>query len=167
MHRAANQLYGRSHACPGSPSVPKYHLVTPRNTRTGGVLERMVRPALDRGGYVYRVQVNIGQRFGCGTQNGNVVAFVEHGSSSYGQETSGKHFRTAPAPTEWANTRYWREANRMRPATIAGLIRSFRARWTAASAERRRLAGLVRHAASGINASPASASASCSRTSDG
>ena len=40
--------------------------MTPRNTRTGGVLEQMVLPALDQGGYIYKVQVNIGQRLGCG-----------------------------------------------------------------------------------------------------
>src|SRR6266540_2945697 len=32
------------------------------------------------------------------TENGNVMAFVEH-PSSYSQSTSGKHFRTSPAPT--------------------------------------------------------------------
>ena len=31
-----------------------------RDTRTGGVLERMVLPALDCGGYTYRTQVNLG-----------------------------------------------------------------------------------------------------------
>lgn len=38
-----------------------------RNTRTGGVLERMVLPALDHGGYSYRVQVKLGERLGCGS----------------------------------------------------------------------------------------------------
>ena len=39
--------------------------MTPRrNTRTGGVLERMILPALDQGGYSYTIQVNIGQRLG-------------------------------------------------------------------------------------------------------
>ncbi len=36
-----------------------------RNTRTGGVLEAMVLPALDQGGYERAVQVHIGQRLGC------------------------------------------------------------------------------------------------------
>ena len=45
-----------------------------RNTRTGGVLERMILPALDQGGYSYRVQVNIGQRLGCGQHLVDVVA---------------------------------------------------------------------------------------------
>jgi PD-(D/E)XK nuclease superfamily protein len=40
--------------------------MTPRNTRTGGVLEQMVLPALDQGGYAYKTQVNLGQRLGVG-----------------------------------------------------------------------------------------------------
>ena len=48
--------------------------MTPRNTRTGGVLEQMVLPALDQGGYNYRVQVKIGQRLGCGSHNVDVLA---------------------------------------------------------------------------------------------
>src|SRR4051794_40347233 len=48
--------------------------MTPRNTRTGGVLEQMVLPALDQGGYTYKVQVNIGQRLGCGSHFVDVIA---------------------------------------------------------------------------------------------
>src|SRR5437773_9038511 len=48
--------------------------MTPRNTRTGGVLEQMVLPALDQGGYVYNVQVKIGQRLGCGQHLVDVIA---------------------------------------------------------------------------------------------
>lgn len=48
--------------------------MTPRNTRTGGVLEAMVLPALKQGQYAYKTQVNIGQRLGCGTHNVDVVA---------------------------------------------------------------------------------------------
>jgi len=40
--------------------------MSPRDTRTGGVLERMVLPALERGGYTYTTQVNLGQRLGGG-----------------------------------------------------------------------------------------------------
>jgi hypothetical protein len=40
--------------------------MSPRNTRTGGVLEQMVLPALDQGGYTYKTQVNLGQRLGIG-----------------------------------------------------------------------------------------------------
>ncbi len=35
-----------------------------RDTRTGSVLEQMVLPALERGGYEYETQVNIGMRLG-------------------------------------------------------------------------------------------------------
>lgn len=38
--------------------------MTPRNTSTGAVLEAMVLPALDRGGYSWRVQVETGTRPG-------------------------------------------------------------------------------------------------------
>lgn len=48
--------------------------MSPRNTRTGGVLEQMVLPALEQGGYVYRTQVKIGQRLGCGTHVVDVIA---------------------------------------------------------------------------------------------
>jgi len=45
-----------------------------RDTRTGGVLEAMVLPALEQGKYSWKVQVNIGQRLGCGRHNVDVVA---------------------------------------------------------------------------------------------
>lgn len=45
-----------------------------RNTRTGGVLEQMVLPALTQGGYEYSVQLNIGKRLGCGSHFVDVVA---------------------------------------------------------------------------------------------
>jgi hypothetical protein len=48
--------------------------MSPRNTRTGGVLEQMVLPALDQGGYTYEVQVHIGQRLGCGQHVVDVIA---------------------------------------------------------------------------------------------
>ncbi len=48
--------------------------MTPRNTRTGGVLEQMVLPALDQGGYAYKIQQNIGQRLGCGAHFVDVIA---------------------------------------------------------------------------------------------
>ncbi|NLY39646.1 MAG: hypothetical protein GX044_10175 [Firmicutes bacterium] len=38
--------------------------MVPRDTRTGSVLEQMVLPALNQGGYEYQTQVNIGQRPG-------------------------------------------------------------------------------------------------------
>lgn len=46
----------------------------PGNTRTGGVLEAMILPALDRGGYAHRAQVIIGDRLGCGRHVVDAVA---------------------------------------------------------------------------------------------
>jgi len=46
----------------------------PGNTRTGGVLEAMVLPALDRGGYQHRAQVPIGDRLGCGKHVVDAIA---------------------------------------------------------------------------------------------
>ena len=46
----------------------------PGNTRTGGVLEAMILPALDRGGYQHQAQVAIGDRMGCGKHIVDVVA---------------------------------------------------------------------------------------------
>ena len=45
-----------------------------RKTRTGFVLERMVLPALEQGGYSYRVQAKLGQRFGIGSHVVDAVA---------------------------------------------------------------------------------------------
>ena len=45
-----------------------------RNTNTGGVLEAMVLPALDRGGYRYETQVNVGVRCGGGTHKADAIA---------------------------------------------------------------------------------------------
>src|SRR5712691_430036 len=45
-----------------------------RDTRTGGVLEAMVLPALERGGYAYQTQVKIGKRPGGGTHKVDAVA---------------------------------------------------------------------------------------------
>jgi hypothetical protein len=48
--------------------------MSPGSTRTGGVLERMVLPALEEGGYTCTIQVKIGQRLGCGAHYVDVVA---------------------------------------------------------------------------------------------
>src|SRR5712691_10514848 len=48
--------------------------MSPRDTRTGGVLEAMILPALRRGGYAYRVQQKIGKRLGGGTHKVDAVA---------------------------------------------------------------------------------------------
>jgi hypothetical protein len=49
-------------------------MMTPRDTRTGGVLEAMVLPALARGGYTYQAQVKVGKRPGGGTHKVDAVA---------------------------------------------------------------------------------------------
>jgi hypothetical protein len=48
--------------------------MAPRNTTTGLVLEQMVLPALKRGGYRCRTQVNVGMRPGGGPHRVDVVA---------------------------------------------------------------------------------------------
>lgn len=48
--------------------------MTPRNTRTGAVLEQMVIPALVQGGYTCASQVNIGQRISGGRHIVDVLA---------------------------------------------------------------------------------------------
>lgn len=45
-----------------------------RDTRTGAVLERMVLPALEQGGYAYKTHVEIGKRVGLGRHIVDVVA---------------------------------------------------------------------------------------------
>ena len=51
--------------------------MTPRNTNTGGVLEAMILPALERGRYSYRTQVKAGTRCGGGTHNVDALeAFI-------------------------------------------------------------------------------------------
>ena len=45
-----------------------------RDTRTGDVLEQMVLPALERGGYEYQTSVNIGKRLGVGRHIVDVLA---------------------------------------------------------------------------------------------
>ena len=48
--------------------------MTPRNTNTGGVLEAMILPALERGGYACEKQVKIGVRCGGGVHKVDAVA---------------------------------------------------------------------------------------------
>ena len=52
-----------------------------RDTRTGGVLEQMILPALDCGGYDHQEQVPIGDRLGCGRHVIDVVA--QKGTDSF------------------------------------------------------------------------------------
>ena len=46
----------------------------PGNTRTGGVLEAMILPALEGGGYGHQAQVTIGNRLGCGRHVVDAIA---------------------------------------------------------------------------------------------
>ena len=48
--------------------------MTPGDTRTGAVLEAMILPSLDRGGYCYQTQVDIGERPGGGRHKIDVLA---------------------------------------------------------------------------------------------
>ena len=48
--------------------------MSPGNTRTGGVLEDMVLPALRHGGWTYKIQQHIGKRLGLGAHKVDVVA---------------------------------------------------------------------------------------------
>ena len=51
--------------------------MTPRNTNTGGVLEAMVLPALERGGYAYEKQALAGNRCGGGVHKVDAVAMKD------------------------------------------------------------------------------------------
>ena len=51
--------------------------MTPRDTRTGGVLEAMILPALTRGGYTYKTGQKIGKRLGGGVHKVDVIAEKE------------------------------------------------------------------------------------------
>lgn len=48
--------------------------MSPRDTRTGSVLEQMILPALERGGYSHQKQVNIGTRPGGGRHVVDAIA---------------------------------------------------------------------------------------------
>jgi len=48
--------------------------MSPGSTRTGGVLERMILPALEEGGYTYEKQVELGKRLGIGRHVVDAIA---------------------------------------------------------------------------------------------
>ena len=52
-----------------------------RDTGTGGVLEQMILPALQKGGYQYRIHVDIGERFGGGRHLVDILATSQTGAS--------------------------------------------------------------------------------------
>jgi hypothetical protein len=72
----------------------------PRDTGTGAMLEEMVLPALQRGGYKYQKQVHIGVRFGGGRHIVDVVATDAEGGnclvSLKWQEVSGTAEQKVP-----------------------------------------------------------------------
>lgn len=73
--------------------------MTPRNTNTGAVLEAMVLPALDRGGYEWRVQVETGTRPGGRKHQVDAIAKKDGRSvliSMKWQQTSGTAEQKVP-----------------------------------------------------------------------
>jgi len=48
--------------------------MSPGSTRTGGVLERMILPALEQGGYSCETQVKLGKRLGIGNHVIDAIA---------------------------------------------------------------------------------------------
>ena len=75
-------------------------MVARRDTTTGAVLEAMVLPALERGGYEYFRQVDIGERLGGGKHIVDLVAYDEGGKgfliSLKWQQTSGTAEQKVP-----------------------------------------------------------------------
>ncbi len=71
-----------------------------RDTGTGAVMEQMVLPALERGGYEYFRQVDIGERLGGGRHIVDVVAYDPEGRgyliSMKWQQTSGTAEQKVP-----------------------------------------------------------------------
>ncbi len=75
-------------------------MVSRRDTRTGSVMEAMVLPALERGGYEYFRQVDIGERLGGGKHIVDLVAYNASGEgylvSLKWQQTSGTAEQKVP-----------------------------------------------------------------------
>ena len=74
--------------------------MAPRDTRTGHVLEQMILPSLEYGGYTYESQVNIGDRFGGGRHVVDALAKDSQGNkiivSLKWQQTSGTAEQKVP-----------------------------------------------------------------------
>lgn len=74
--------------------------MSPRDTRTGGVLETMILPALDRGGYHHAQQVDVGIRLGGSRHKIDVLALAPDGKqilvSLKWQQTSGTAEQKVP-----------------------------------------------------------------------
>jgi hypothetical protein len=75
-------------------------MTTHRDTRTGAVMEQMVLPAIERGGYEYFRQVDIGERLGGGKHIVDLVAYNAGGRgyliSLKWQQTSGTAEQKVP-----------------------------------------------------------------------
>ena len=75
-------------------------MVIRRDTTTGAVMEAMVLPAIERGGYEYFRQVDIGERLGGGKHIVDLVAYNEAGEgyliSLKWQQTSGTAEQKVP-----------------------------------------------------------------------
>jgi len=75
-------------------------MTTHRDTRTGAVMEAMVLPALERGGYEYFRQIDIGERLGGGKHVVDLVAYNDTGRgylvSLKWQQTSGTAEQKVP-----------------------------------------------------------------------
>jgi len=73
--------------------------MSPRDTRTGGVLEAMILPALKKGGYSYRTQQIIGTRLGGGRHIVDAIAESNGGNylvSLKWQQTGGTAEQKVP-----------------------------------------------------------------------
>ena len=73
--------------------------MVPRDTTSGSVLESMILPALEKGGYSHSVQVNIGTRVGGGRHMVDTVAAKDgrkYLSSLKWQQTSGTAEQKVP-----------------------------------------------------------------------
>ena len=75
-------------------------MVSRRDTTTGAVMEQMVLPALERGGYEYFRQVDIGERLGGGKHIVDLIAYDQSGRgylvSLKWQQTSGTAEQKVP-----------------------------------------------------------------------
>ena len=86
-------------------------MIVRRDTGTGAVMEQMVLPALERGGYEYFRQVDIGERLGGGKHVVDVVAYDPHGQgyliSMKWQQVSGTAEQKVSAPEDVARAVLW------------------------------------------------------------
>jgi len=72
--------------------------MAPRDTRTGGVLENIILPALSMGGYSFDKQVMIGTRPGGGAHKIDVLAQDSKGLSYFAEVAAGRWYGRAESP---------------------------------------------------------------------